>query len=73
MVQIKAWGGINVLRKDDPVYYKKQLQKLLQQAKDNGLKVIMEGNRVGFKYEFEVGNIKHAEQASVDVKGYEEV
>ncbi|AUN23742.1 hypothetical protein RSJ21_00105 (plasmid) [Clostridium botulinum] len=59
------------LRKDDPVYYKAQLKKLLQQAKNNGLKIIEEGGRVGFIYDIEVSNVIHREQASVNIKDYE--
>lgn len=36
------------LRKDDPVYYKVQLKKLLQQAVDNGLEVQIKENEVSF-------------------------
>ncbi len=61
-----------MLKKDDPVYYKVQLEKLLKQAKDNGLKVIEENARVGFVYEIQVSDIQiHREQASVNIKDYE--
>ena len=59
------------LRKDAPVYYKAQLNKLLQQAKNNGLKIIAENGRVGFIYDIEVSNVIHREQASVNIKDYE--
>lgn len=36
------------LRKDDPVYYKVQLQKLLKQAVDNGLSVEIKENEISF-------------------------
>lgn len=32
------------LRKDDPVYYKDKIKKLVQQARDNGLEVFMSKN-----------------------------
>lgn len=36
------------LRKDDPVYYKVQLQKLLKQTVDNGLSVEIKENEISF-------------------------
>lgn len=59
------------LRKDDPVYYKVQLKKLLQRAKNNGLKIIEDSGRVGFIYDIEISNVIHREQASVNIKDYE--
>lgn len=59
------------LSKDDPMYYKIQLKKLLQQAKEHGLQIIEENGRIGFVYETHAYNVIHREQASVDVKKYE--
>lgn len=60
-----------ILKKDDPVYYKVQLKKLLEQAKNNGLKIVEENGRVGFIYNIKVNNTIYVEQASVNIKDYE--
>lgn len=61
-----------MLRKDDPIYYKVQLEKLFKMTKDNGLKVIEENGRVAFVYEIKINDIQtHREQASVNIKDYE--
>lgn len=61
------------LEKNDPVYYKMQLKKLLSQAKKNGLKISLEDNSVCFIREIKVQNVAYLnEQASVNIKSFEE-
>lgn len=61
-----------MLRKDDVVYYKVQLEKLFKMAKDYGLKIIEKNGRVGFVREIQITDIVfHKEQASVNIKDYE--
>jgi hypothetical protein len=47
---------MSTLRKDDPVYYKTAVNKLIKQAKDNGLEVgfILSGNGNGNYHQVEV-------------------
>jgi hypothetical protein len=44
------------IQKDDPIYYKIQLNKLINQAKSNGLKVWGEDLRKEVFMYFEAGN-----------------
>lgn len=47
---INAKGGeFMALRKDDPIYYKVTIEKLIKQAKENGLEVII--NQCGIEFQ----------------------
>lgn len=54
------------LRKDDPVFYKVSLTKLLMQAKTNGLIILLDDNIISFRSEIK-GLPLATEQASVDL------
>ena len=54
------------LRKDDPVFYKVALTKLLKQAKTNGLIILLDDNIISFRSEIK-GLPLATEQASVDL------
>lgn len=45
------------LRKDDPVYYKDKIIKLIKQAKENGLKVRVTDCGIGIKFIHDNGEI----------------
>lgn len=54
------------LRKDDPVFHKVALTKLLMQAKTNGLIILLDDNIISFRSEIK-GLPLATEQASVDL------
>ena len=60
------------LRKDDPIYYKKKLTDLLNQAKENGIIIKESHGIIAFRVEYKIPWVKvpSFEQASVNVKEY---
>lgn len=49
--------NIKLLTKDDPVYYKLKLQKLLKDAKDNNISVEIKNNEEIYFFDQQTGEI----------------